>query len=168
MTTNDVLRSLRYMMKYSNAKVAEVCGLGGYIVMKNEIHDVMRPEEDPEFLACPDEVVAYFLDGLIYEKRGRDENRPRPPLEIPISNNLVIKKLRVAFELREDDILQLMQTATFKFGKAELSAILRKRDHQNYRECGDQALRYFLKGLTARLGNTAKAVDPAKTKEGEE
>ena len=153
MTPNDVLRSLRHMLKIDNAKVVEICNLGAYLVKKNEIIDYLRSEEDPEFVACPDELVAYFLDGLIYQKRGKDENRPRPPIEVPITNNLVIKKLKVAFELREEDMLQLLQTPSFKFGKSELSAIMRKRDHSNYRECGDQALRYFLKGLTTRLGN---------------
>ena len=139
------------MLKINNGKVVEICNLGGYLVMKNEIYDYLRGEEDPEVVLCPDEVVAYFLDGLIYEKRGKDDSRSRPPIEVPITNNLVIKKLKVAFQLREEDMLQLMQGTTFKFGKAELSAILRKSDHPNYRPSGDQALRYFLKGLTARL-----------------
>lgn len=156
MTTNDVLRSLRYMLEINSAKVVEICNLGGYLVLKNEIHDFLRSDEDPAFIACPEEVVAYFLDGLIYSKRGKDDSRPRPPIELPISNNLVMKKLRVAFQLREEDMLEIMQSTGFKFGKAELSAILRKKDHPNYRECGDQALRYFLKGLTARLA-AAKA-----------
>ncbi len=157
MTTNDVLRSLRYMLKFNSAKVVEICNLGGYMVLKNEIHDFLRADDDPEIVPCPDEVVAYFLDGLIFQNRGKDEKRPRPAIEIPISNNLVIKKLRVAFELREEDMLQIVQSTGFKFGKAELSAILRKRDHPNYRECGDQVLRYFLKGLTARLGDITSA-----------
>ncbi len=143
---------MRYMLKFNSAKVVEICNLGGYLVTKNEIHDFLRGDEDPEFVVCPDEVVAYFLDGLIFRKRGKDENRPRPPIEVPVSNNLVLKKLRVAFQLREEDMIELIQsTGSFKFGKAELSAILRKKDHPNYRECGDQALRYFLKGLTTRL-----------------
>ncbi len=143
---------MRYMLKFNSAKVVEICNLGGYLVTKNEIHDFLRGDEDPEFVVCPDEVVAYFLDGLIFNKRGKDENRPRPPIELPVTNNLVLKKLRVAFQLREEDMIELIQsTGTFKFGKAELSAILRKKDHPNYRECGDQALRYFLKGLTTRL-----------------
>ncbi len=153
MTANDVLRSLRYMLKINSARVVEICNLGGYLVLKNEIYDYLRSDEDPQFVACPDEVVAYFLDGLIYDRRGKDETRARPPLELPLSNNLVLKKLKVAFELREHDMLDLMQTPSFKFGKAELSSVLRKRDHPNYRECGDQALRYFLKGLTIRIGN---------------
>lgn len=161
MTTNDVLRSLRYMLEINSAKVVEICNLGGYLVTKNEIHDFLRADEDPELVQCPDEVVAYFLDGLIFTKRGKDETRLRPPIEVPIWNNLVMKKLRVAFELRDEDMIEIMQSTGFKFGKAELSAILRKRGHANYRECGDQALRYFLKGLTLRIRKASARAENA-------
>ena len=55
------------------------------------------------------------------------------------------------FQLREEDILEILNKAGMKFGKSELSAILRKKGHDNYRPCGDQVLRYFLKGLTERV-----------------
>lgn len=151
MLPNDVLRSLRYLLQINNAKVVEICGLAGCLVAEDEIHEFLRHEEDPGFVVCPDDVLAYFLDGLIYFKRGKDESRPAPPLELPVSNNLVLKKLRVAFQLREEDMLAIIQSSGFKFNKAELSAVLRKNGHPNYRECGDQALRHFLKGLTKRV-----------------
>jgi uncharacterized protein YehS (DUF1456 family) len=31
-----------------------------------------------------------------------------------------------------------------------MTAMMRAPDHKNYRECGDQFLRYFLRGLTQR------------------
>ncbi|MNY50207.1 hypothetical protein D3C86_1856970 [compost metagenome] len=95
--------------------------------------------------------MAYFLDGLVYFKRGKDENRPALPIELPMTNNIILKKLRVAFELKEDDILDIFSDAGFRVGRAELSAFFRRKGHFNYRECGDQMLRNFLKGLTLRL-----------------
>ncbi len=95
--------------------------------------------------------VGAFLDGLIILNRGKDDSKPRRPIELPISNNLVIKKLRVAFQLRDDAMIEIMASVGFKFGKPELSALLRKRDQRNYREAGDQVLRNFLRGLTMRL-----------------
>lgn len=151
MAPSDVLRSLRYMLEINNNKVAEICGLVGCLVTSDEIHEFLRNEEDPEFVQCPDDVLALFLDGVIAFKRGKDDSRPAPPLELPVTNNLVMKKLRVAFQLREEDMLEVIQSSGFKFSKGELSAILRKKGHPNYRECGDQALRHFLKGLTQRV-----------------
>ena len=145
------MRTMRYMLQMNSANVADICLSVGCLVTKDEIHDFLRNEEDPLYQPCPEEVAAYFLDGLIQLKRGKDESRPVPPIELPFSNNLVVKKLRVAFQLREEDILALIQSTGFEFGKAQLSAILRKKGHPNYRECQDQVLRYFLKGLTTRL-----------------
>lgn len=67
-----------------------------------------------------------------------------------MSNNQVLKKLRVALELREDDILDILREADLPMTRAEVGALFRKKDHKNYRPCGDQVLRNFLRGLTAR------------------
>jgi uncharacterized protein YehS (DUF1456 family) len=150
MVNNDVLRSLRFLLKANNAKIMEIFELAGILVTPEEVFDFLRNEEDPERAPVPDEVMAGFLDGVVYFKRGKDPSRPAPELELPVSNNLVMKKLRVAFQLREEDMLGILEGQGFAFGKAQLSAILRKRGHPNYRECGDQVLRNFLKGLAAR------------------
>jgi uncharacterized protein YehS (DUF1456 family) len=68
-----------------------------------------------------------------------------------MTNNLVLKKLRVAFELKEDDMLAVLHDAGFEVSRPELSALFRAPTHKNYRACGDQLLRNFLKGLTARV-----------------
>jgi len=107
------------------------------------------PEEG--YLPCPDEVLAYFLDGLVIFKRGKNDNLPAHPIDLPVTNNMVLKKLRVAFELKEDDLHAILKAAEFPVSKPELSALFRKFGHSNYRTCGDQLLRNFLKGLTLRI-----------------
>jgi len=64
-----------------------------------------------------------------------------------MNNNDVLKKLRVALELRDDDIIEILRLVKFEISKSELSAFFRKEDHPNYKDCGDQVLRYFLNGL---------------------
>ncbi len=64
-----------------------------------------------------------------------------------LSNNDILKKLRVALELKDDDILQILKLVDFEVGKSELNALFRKEDHPNYMPCGDQLLRNFLNGL---------------------
>lgn len=68
-----------------------------------------------------------------------------------MTNNDVLKKLRVALALRDDDIVEILQEADFKISKTELSAFFRKEDHPNYKSCGDQILRNFLNGLVTHL-----------------
>ncbi len=64
-----------------------------------------------------------------------------------LSNNDILKKLRVALELKDDDILHILKLADFEMSKSELNALFRKEDHPNYMPCGDQLLRNFLNGL---------------------
>jgi uncharacterized protein YehS (DUF1456 family) len=95
--------------------------------------------------------IARLADGLVLHFRGRDPNLPLRPVEKRITNNLVLKKLRVAFELKDLDMAQCFKDAGFPVTKPELSALFRQPGHKNYRPCGDQMLRNFLKGLTLRL-----------------
>ncbi|WP_070886623.1 DUF1456 family protein [Pseudomonas sp. D1-3] len=151
MINNDVLRSLRYMLDISDQQLAEIVQLGGHSVSEQEIAAVLKKDDEPGFLPCSDELLAHALDGLVYFKRGKDDSRPAPALELPVSNNQVLKKLRVAFELKEDDIHTIMRSVDFVVSKPEMSALFRKAGTSNYRPCGDQFLRNFLKGLTQRL-----------------
>lgn len=68
-----------------------------------------------------------------------------------MTNNDILKKLRVALKLRDEDIIHILSLAQFEVSKAELSALFRSEDHPNYKECGDQLLRNFLNGLIIHL-----------------
>jgi uncharacterized protein YehS (DUF1456 family) len=150
MINNDVLRSVRYMLNISEFKLVEIVKLGGGEVTQAQMNAYIKREDEPGFEECPQNVMARFLNGLIYLRRGKDDSRPPLPPELP-TNNVVLKKMRVAFELKDDDIISMLEESGFKISKTELSALFRKEGHHNYRECGDQFLRNFLKGLTARI-----------------
>ena len=67
-----------------------------------------------------------------------------------MTNNDILKKLRIALQLRDTDIIEILKLAEFDISKAELSALFRKEGQHNYKECGDQILRRFLDGLIIR------------------
>ncbi len=151
MVNNDILRSVRFMLDISDIKIVEILKLANYNINVKTIIGFLKKDDEEGYLPCSDEVLGHFLDGLILLKRGKDKDKPTPPLELPITNNLVLKKLRVAFSLNEEDLLAILASVNFKISKSELSALLRKKGHINYRDCGDQLLRNFLKGLTNRI-----------------
>ncbi|MHA7847748.1 YehS family protein [Serratia sp. D1N4] len=151
MINNDVLRSVRYMLSINDAKMVEIVKLDGFDVSVAAMSAYLIKEGEPGFEQCPDEVMAHFLNGLVFFKRGKDDKFPAPEVELPITNNLVLKKLRVAFELKDVDLHQIFTAVEFRISKPELSALFRKQGSKNYRPCGDQMLRYFLKGLTQRI-----------------
>jgi uncharacterized protein YehS (DUF1456 family) len=153
MINNDVLRSIRYMLDLSDARVVEIVKLAdpGFALEKDDVQALLRKEGEEGFVECSGAVLSRFLDGLIYHRRGKDESLPARPLENRVTNNLVLKKLRVAFELKDLDMHEVFRAADFEISKPELSALCRQPGHKNYRACGDQMLRNFLKGLTLRV-----------------
>jgi uncharacterized protein YehS (DUF1456 family) len=64
-----------------------------------------------------------------------------------LTNNDILKKLRVALQLKDEDIVKILKLADFDITKSELNALYRNPTHPNYKECGDQLLRNFLNGL---------------------
>ncbi len=83
-----------------------------------------------------------------------------------LTNNDIIKKLRVALKLRDDDIVEILKLVDFKITKSELGAFFRKEDHPNYMQLQDQILRYFLNGLIIyKRGPVEKKPAPDKKKE---
>ena len=153
MINNDILRSIRYMLDLSDSKVVEIIHLvdADFAITKEDVQDFLKKDDEPGYVVCSDRVLAHFLDGLVIHYRGRNDSLPSRPVEKRITNNLVLKKLRVAFELKDADMHQVFEDAGFPVSKPELSALFRQPGHKNYRPCGDQMLRNFLKGLTLRV-----------------
>ena len=149
MTHNDVLRSLRYLLNVSDAVLADIFRLGNCAVSRAEVVAFLKADDEDGRQVCGDQAMACFLNGLVIYKRGKDETRPPQPVEVPVTNNTVLKKVRVAFELTDDAIIALLQRSGLRVSKTELGAFFRRPDHRNYRDCGDQFLRNLLKSLSA-------------------
>ena len=151
MINNDVVRSIRYALDLGDAKVVEIIKLAGHDITQTDLVSYLKKEDEEGFVECDDEVMVSFLDGLIIHKRGKMESRPDQDKKPErLTNNTILKKLRVAFELKEEDMHKVLELAGFSVSKPELSALFRLKGHKNYRACGDQLLRNFLKGLTIR------------------
>jgi uncharacterized protein YehS (DUF1456 family) len=153
MRNNDVIKSIRYILDLSEVEIADILKLAGYNATRSEVNYIFN-DNDGEGPDSTHEMTAHFLDGLIYHLRGKSDKHPPQPIRIPVTNNIVLKKLRVAFKLREDEIHRILKKTGLKISAPELSALFRSDDHKNYRPAGDQVLRYFLRGLAEekRLG----------------
>lgn len=153
MINNDVLRSIRYMLDLSDGKVVEITQLAdpGFPIDKADVDAFLKKDNEDGYVECSNAVLAHFLDGLVIHRRGRNPDLPARPVEKRVNNNVVLKKLRVAFELKDVDMHEVFEAAGFPISKPELSALFRQPGHKNFRLCGDQLLRNFLKGLTLRV-----------------
>lgn len=153
MINNDVLRSVRYMLDLTDSQIVELARLPNpdFAIERPDVQAFLKKDVEPGFRECENSVLAHFLDGLVIHYRGRDEAVPARPVEKHVSNNVVLKKLRVAFEMKDVDMHETFEAAGFPLSKPELSALFRQPGHKNFRLCGDQILRNFLKGLTLRI-----------------
>jgi len=150
MTNNDILRRLRYTLNFDNHAMLNVFTLADRNVDNKELMAWLSKDTDDRYKSLPDNQLASFLNGLINLKRGKREG-PQPEPEAKLNNNLIFRKLKIAFALQSEDILNILLLANFKFGAHELSALFRKADHKHYRPCKDQVLRNFLMGLQLKL-----------------
>jgi uncharacterized protein YehS (DUF1456 family) len=144
-----VLRRVRYIFDYSDDIMLSIFKQGGYDSTQPELLTWLKREEEPEFVACEDTMLARFLNGLIINNRGaKDDVIPEP--ESILNNNAVLRKLKIALNLQADDLLAILKLTDVELSKHELSALFRRSDHKNYRECQDQLFRQFLTGMEKR------------------
>ena len=146
MLNNDILRRIRYTFNLSDSKMISIFGLADHKVTREQVCDWLKTDEDPAYQNCSDAQLAIFLNGFINHKRGKKEGA-QPALESRLTNNIILVKLKIALNLKTEDIVEILSLADLRVSKHELSAFFRKPENKHYRVCKDQILRNFLKGM---------------------
>lgn len=152
MTNNDVLRRIRYAFDFNDSKMIAIFGLADHLVTREQVSDWLKKDDDPAFQPCNDAELAIFLNGLINDRRGKKEGT-QPEPEKRVNNNVILRKLKIALDLKADDILEMLALTDTHISKHELSAFFRKKGHKHYRNCKDQLLRNFLDGVQLKYRN---------------
>jgi uncharacterized protein YehS (DUF1456 family) len=146
MNNNDVIRKIRYTFDYSDSEMMHIFALAEVEVTRTQLSAWLKHDDDPDFKGIYDKDLAIFLNGFINLKRGKREGeQPKP--EKSINNNLVLRKLKIALNLRDEEILELLLLADFRLSRHELSAFFRKPTQDKFMLCKDQVLRNFLHGM---------------------
>jgi len=146
---NDVLRRLRYAFDYSDQQMMDVFAQADCKVTRDQVCNWLKADEDPGFVFCDDITLATFLNGLINALRGKKDG-PQSDPEQQLSNNMIFMKLRIALNLKSDDVLAMLEDSGMSLSQHELTALFRKPGHKHYRECKDQILRNFLKAVQVK------------------
>lgn len=149
MTNNYYLRRLRYTFAFTDTKMLELWALAGEAVTRQQVSAWLKKDDDPDCVNCSDLMLAVFLNGLINDLRGKKEG-PQIPPESRLNNNIILRKLKIALNLRDEDICNIINSGGDFIGKSELSAFFRKVGHRHYRELQDQMMRKFMQGLQAK------------------
>ena len=149
MTNNDILRRIRFIFNFSDSKMIAIFAMADHRTSREEISNWLKKDSDPAYRKCHDSLLAIFLNGLINDNRGKRKGVWHVP-EKRLTNNIILRKLKIALAMKDEDILEILKLVDFHISRHELSAFFRKPDHKHYRPCNDQVLRNFLNGLQYR------------------
>lgn len=161
MTNNDILRRIRYVFDLKDSKMIAIFALADLTVSREQVSNWLKKDDDADYASCSDTQMATFLNGFITEKRGAKDG-PKAAIETKLTNNIIFRKLKIALNLQNEDVLDVMQLAGLKISKHELSALFRRIDHKHYRVCKDQILRNFIHGLQIKYRPSSSTDNPAE------
>jgi uncharacterized protein YehS (DUF1456 family) len=146
MNNNDIIRRIRYTFGFNDSKMIEIFGLADNEVTREQISAWLKRDEDPECVGLYDKQLAIFLNGFINDRRGKKEGE-QPVPEKKLNNNIIFRKLKIALNLKDEDILAILDLVDMRISKHELSAFFRKPTQNQFRPCKDQILRKFMQGM---------------------
>ncbi len=155
MNNNDILRALRHALDINNAACLKLFSQHPHstvVIGSKQLQALFLKEDEEGFTAMGDDQLIALLDGLIATNRGVREDTPPPKIE-RLTRNEILKKLRIAFEFKEQEMLATLAAGGSKLSKSELSAFFRKATHKHYRPVGNQIMRAFFRGLAKAKTN---------------
>ncbi|GAA5143176.1 DUF1456 family protein [Thalassotalea piscium] len=150
MINNDILRRISTIFEFTDEKMIAVFALNNFEISAEKLACFFKEKDDANYTELLDVELASFLNGLIVDKRGVGDG-PQHQAEQEVNNNLIFNKLKIALAYKAEDVIAVLALADLNLSKHELSALFRNVNHKRYRECNDQTLSAFLKGLKIKL-----------------
>lgn len=152
MYPNLVLKRVSALSNLTNRQIANVFKKANKKFTSAEVDKWLVDEEDPNHQPLSKENLSVFLNGLIIHLRGAREDGFVPEPDMNLDNNMIFKKLKIAYEVQTDEIAPMFRAINRRITKNEVAAFLRGAKHSQYREMKDQYLRNFISALKKRLG----------------
>ena len=144
MENNDVLRAICSALALTDEDISALLEHGGLTPTPYPVAALLAD--------CSNQQLRYFLEGLILAERGPPGDGKKPAIDNKkMSNNDVLKKLRIAFNLQQEDMLLVFEEGGATLSPAELGALFRKQDNKHFRACSDEQLLQFINGFKPQL-----------------
>mgnify|MGYP000620603539 FL=1 len=150
MINNDILRRISAIFDFNDEKIQAIFALNQCDINAEQLADIFKEKNDPAYKELLDVELASFLNGLIIDKRGQKDG-PQHQAEQVLNNNLIFNKIKIALALKADEVISILELAELSLSKYELSAFFRNVNNKHYRECSDDVLSTFLKGLKVKF-----------------
>ena len=146
MQNNDILRRLRFTFDLNDEKMLDIFALAEIYPRRDDVCNWLKKEDAADFETISDEKLASFLNGFISYNRGKKDGELPTP-EKRLTNNLILRKLKIALNLQDEDMIEIFMLVGVRISKSELGAFFRKDSHPKFVLCKDQFMRNFLQGL---------------------
>ncbi|MEZ8792467.1 DUF1456 family protein [Vibrio splendidus] len=146
MTNNEILRRIQHALNLKNAQIIKAIEQADVTVAHDQVINWLKEDNDKSCSTMKDKELAVFLNGFINLKRGKKEGvQPKP--EVALTNNMIFMKLRIALNMKAEDVLDILEVVGISLSKYEIGAYFRKPENKNYKICEDQLLCDFLNGV---------------------
>jgi len=146
LNTNDILYKIQKALSLSSEEILKAYELAEYTMNADRLDALLKRRFDKGFELCSYEELGVFLDGFVILKRGPSPKKQSDEA-VELTNNLILKKLRIALELKEPETEIIFNLADIELSKQELKSLFRKEGHKNFKACSDELLMAFLEGL---------------------
>lgn len=149
MRTNDIFRKMTQSLQFDTAQIQALFASSDIDLTDKDVANLLKTDYQPGFEPMPDYILIHFLNNLIDQQRGKKADAAVEVIEkhTKISNNDVLKKLRVAYNLHEQHVRDALKLATIELTKSDLAALFRKAGHDQYKACDDELVLDFIEGL---------------------
>lgn len=146
-STNEILYRIQKALNLTLEEIVEAYKLEEYEMEEKHLESLLARRQEKDFMLCSYEELGVFLDGLVTLKRGPSPKKTDDDKVVELTNNLILKKLRIALELKEAETEIIFGLAEVELSKQQLASLFRKEGHKNFKECSDELLMAFLDGL---------------------
>lgn len=146
MNNNETLRRIQHALNLKNTQIIKAFEQADVTIAPNQVNDWLKPESEKSATKMKDKELALFLNGFINLKRCKKEGeQPKP--EQTLTNNMIFMKLRIALNMKAEDVLDVLEVVGISLSKYEIGAYFRKPNNKNYKICEDSLLCEFLNGV---------------------
>ena len=149
MRTNAIFRKLVQSLLLDTQQIQALFAPADIDLSEKDVANLLKTDYQPGFTAMPDYILLTFLNNLIEQQRGKKTDVEVDVIHkhAKISNNDVLKKLRIAFVLHEQDLRDALKLVTIELTKSDLAALFRKAGHEHYKACDDELVLDFIEGI---------------------
>ena len=147
MNTNDTLYKISKALNLSQEEILKAYTLENFEMDASHLENLLKKRQDKGFTTCSYEELGVFLDGLVTLKRGPSPKKENDDEIVDLTNNLILKKLRIAQELKEPETEIIFGLGEVTLTKQEMKSLFRNEKHKNFKACSDELLNAFLDGL---------------------